>query len=483
MSKVERVSLSPANRWDRFFRRILIAKFKAIGPGKLAVVDADGRHVLGRDSRQETSGLEILVHNPRFYRRVLSGGNLAAAEAWMDGDWTCDDLPGLIRLMIQNLDLADRMDASWGQGRRVFERIGHLLRRNTPKISRKNIEAHYDLGNRMFSLFLDPTMNYSSALFKKIETRGARESLHRAQLNKMEKICQTLALQPGDRLLEIGSGWGSLACYAAKHFGCHVTTTTISQEQYQWVKKRIEVEGLQDQVQLLDQDYRKLDGKFDKIVSVEMIEAVGDRYYPAFFRKCKELLNDNGLLLLQAITIVDQRYQQHLRSVDFICKYIFPGGSLPCVSRLVEVAAKSSEFRLIHLNDFAPHYAETLRRWREKFWQNIEAVKDLGYDDKFVRMWDYYLAYCECGFDERQINVSHLMFAMKNAKFDPELGNGDSRAADSTQLSKFYSDRFPGRRESSLPPTETVESFNSGSAARVFSDEPSSFLNSDGSIL
>lgn len=479
MIETELAEMTPTNRRDRFFRKMLLTRFRPLLQGHLVVIDSDGHHLIGEDGCSQNESPAIYVHNPRFYRRILSGGNLAAAEAFMDRDWSCNDLTRLIRLMIQNLQLTDSLDDSWARGRRFLERMGHWLRRNTLKRSRQNIEAHYDLGNRMFSLFLDPTMNYSSALFKKIDSHGPRESLHRAQLNKMEKICRTLALQPGDHLLEIGTGWGSLACYAAKHFGCKVTTTTISKEQYQWVKKRIEIEGLEDQVTLLDQDYRNLTGKFDKIVSVEMIEAVGDQYYGGFFAKCRDLLTSEGILLLQAITIVDQRYQKHLRSVDFICKYIFPGGSLPCVSRLVDVAAKSSEFRLLNLNDFAPHYAETLRRWREKFWQNIEAIKDLGYDDRFIRMWDYYLAYCESGFDERQINVSHLLFGMKVAKFDPAIAESKLTGAGEQNTFVRTGPRPFADPEFDVPFSPAITMYNSGQVATTFQDQPASILHDD----
>jgi cyclopropane-fatty-acyl-phospholipid synthase len=437
MIQMAQPQLHELQSWDRWFRKLLFAKCRQMIAGQIKVIDADGEHWVGAaqtehaakdasvapgqsSERRPAEEFAVLtVRHPRFYRRLVQGGNLAASEAWMDGDWTVDDLPTLIRIMVRNMNVTDHLDSFWGRARRYLERWGHWLRRNTPRSSRKNIQAHYDLGNEMFQLFLDPTMNYSSAIFQDLRPTANPESLHRAQLTKMDRICRALDLQPQDHLLEIGTGWGSLACYAAKHFGCRVTTTTISREQYDWAVQRVEAEGLGDRVTVLDQDYRALSGRFDKLVSVEMIEAVGDQYYPAFFQKCRSLLTADGVMLLQAITMVDQRYEQHLRSVDFICKYIFPGGSLPCISRLVSVAANSGEFRLVALQDFAEHYAETLRRWRKRFWQNIDAVRQLGYDERFVRMWDYYLAYCEAGFDERQINVSHLLFAAKNAKFDP----------------------------------------------------------------
>jgi cyclopropane-fatty-acyl-phospholipid synthase len=264
-------------------------------------------------------------------------------------------------------------------------------------------------------------MNYSSAIFETLESHGHAESLQKAQNRKMKLLCEALQLSPSDHLLEIGTGWGALACYAAENYGCRVTTTTISREQYSWAVRRVNRDGLQDRVTVLEQDYRCLNGTYDKIVSVEMIEAVGDQFYDTFFRTCQRLLKPDGLMLLQAITIIDQRYATHLKNADFICKYIFPGGSLPCISRLVGSAALSAEMRLVQLSDYAAHYAETLRRWRSRFFQKIEAIRDLGFSERFIRMWDYYLAYCEAAFEERQINLVHALFAQRNSRFNPSV--------------------------------------------------------------
>lgn len=402
----------PATWAQRVCRSALLRRGQRLTGDAIELIDHDDRWEIG-DRRASLSPIRIVVRNPRFYSRVLRGGDLGFAEALMDGDWYCSDLPRLIRMLIRNLDAADKFGGWWSQARKLWERLGHWWRKNTPRRSRTNIRAHYDLGNDFFSLFLDPTMNYSSALFDWSDHSDHPESLHRAQLRKMQRLCETLELSPQDHLLEIGTGWGALACYAAKHFGCQVTTTTISREQYEWACQRVAAEGLQDRVRVLDQDYRDLQGQYDKIISVEMIEAVGDEYYDTFFRQCRRLLKPQGLLLLQAITIVDQRYEKHLRNVDFICKYIFPGGSLPCISRLVGSAAGAAEMRLIQLHDYAADYAETLRRWRRRFWQHAEAIRQLGYDQRFMRMWDYYLAYCEAAFDERQINLVHVLFAQR----------------------------------------------------------------------
>jgi cyclopropane-fatty-acyl-phospholipid synthase len=402
----------PANWWQRTARAALLSRARLLEGDAIELIDHDDRWDIG-DQQASITPIRLVVRNPRFYTRVMRGGDLGFAESLMDGDWSCSDLPRLVRLLIRNMNTTDKFDGVLSRARKFFERLGHWLRRNTPKRSRTNIREHYDLGNDFFSLFLDPTMNYSSAVFDWNDQGDHPESLHRAQLRKMHQLCETLQLGPQDHLLEIGTGWGALACYAAKHFGCRVTTTTISNEQFNWARKRVLAEGLESQVEVLDQDYRTLTGCYDKIVSVEMIEAVGDEFYDTFFQQCQRLLKPEGMLLLQAITIVDQRYQKHLKNVDFICKYIFPGGSLPCISRLVGSAAQAAEMRLVQLHDYAPDYAETLRRWRRRFWQQADAIRDLGYDQRFMTMWDYYLAYCEAAFDERQINLVHALFAQR----------------------------------------------------------------------
>ncbi|MEZ6094297.1 MAG: cyclopropane-fatty-acyl-phospholipid synthase family protein [Pirellulaceae bacterium] len=417
--------------FQRWCRAQLVAKAKVLPQGCVRLIDANGVWNLGEAAswpQQHESSMsapdqllkpiELHIRDPRFYSRMVMGGNLGAAESWMDGDWTCDRLPELIELLVSQPKLLDRYENGAAKLRQVAERIGHWLRRNTRCNSRTNISQHYDLGNTFFELFLDPTMNYSSAVFDELPQYPPRESLHRAQLRKMKRLCDTLQLGPNDHLLEIGTGWGSLACFAAKHYGCRVTTTTISREQFEWARRRVENEGLTDRVTVLEQDYRDLDGQYDKIVSVEMIEAVGDQFYDTFFKKCNRLLRPEGIMLLQAITIVDERYRHHVKNVDFICKHIFPGGSLPCISRLTQAAAMSSSMRVVKLDDYAEHYTETLRRWRERFWDKIESVRSQGYDERFIRMWDYYLAYCQAGFQARQINLVHMLFAKHSSRYD-----------------------------------------------------------------
>jgi cyclopropane-fatty-acyl-phospholipid synthase len=286
-----------------------------------------------------------------------------------------------------------------------FSRAGHWISRNTREGSRKNIAAHYDLSNSLFKLFLDPTMMYSSAVFE-----DESQSLESASIAKLDRICQSLSLRPTDHLVEIGTGWGGMALHAAKNYGCHVTTTTISKEQHAMASQRIQEAGLQDRVTLLMTDYRDLAGQYDKLVSVEMIEAVGDEYLPTYFSTCDRLLKPGGKMLIQAITMPDQRYATYLKSVDFIQKYIFPGGCLPSVGAMQAAVSKGTGLRLTGLFDFAESYAITLRNWRERFFQRITEVRELGFDDRFIRMWEYYLCYCEGAFRERAVGVSHLVW-------------------------------------------------------------------------
>jgi len=272
--------------------------------------------------------------------------------------------------------------------------------------SRDNISAHYDLGNDFFSLFLDPTMMYSSAIFEDVD-RGLDE----AAVAKLDEICHQLELSPGDHLLEIGTGWGGMAIHAAKHYGCRVTTTTISQEQYDYACAAVKREGVADRVTLLLQDYRSLEGQYDKLVSIEMIEAVGHEFYREYFQRCSALLKPTGKMVIQAITMADQRYEQARDSVDFIKRYIFPGGCLPSVAVIADHLARDTDMQMVHLRDITQDYAVTLAHWRSRFMDKLEAVKAMGFDDNFIRMWDYYLCYCEGGFRERIISTVQLAFA------------------------------------------------------------------------
>ena len=283
------------------------------------------------------------------------------------------------------------------------------MNRNTQQGSRKNIAAHYDIGNDLFKIMLDKTMMYSSAIFG-----DENMSLYDAQMNRLDVICKKLDLQASDQLLEIGTGWGTLSIYAAKNYGCHVTTTTISREQYNLTCERVEKEGLSDRITVLIKDYRHLNGKFDKLVSVEMIEAVGHQYYETYFNKCSELLKPTGMMLLQAITISDQQFEAAKTSVDFIKRYIFPGSCIPSVTAMQQAITNSSDLRLYDLKDIGPHYATTLNHWRKNINANMDEIKKLGYSDEFIKMWDFYLCYCEGGFIERVISDVHMLLVKPN---------------------------------------------------------------------
>jgi len=348
----------------------------------------------------------IEVDDARFFEAVVLGGSVGAAESYMDGHWHSDDLTALVRLLVINRDLVDGMEKGLARVGGWLMQGVHWLRRNTRSGSRRNIAAHYDLGNKLFETFLDREhMMYSSALYYSPD-----EILERAQINKLTRLCDKLDLQPDDHLLEIGTGWGGCAIFAALHYGCRVTTTTISREQYLYARARVEELGLEDKVTLLLEDYRDLQGQYDKLISIEMVEAVGHHFINDYFRHCSDLLKPDGLAIFQAITLEDHRYQQALKSVDFIKRYIFPGSFIPCVSVLVNAAA-GAELKLTNLEDIGPSYALTLKAWRERFMSRLDEVKAQGYDERFILMWQFYLCYCEGGFIERSISDVHLLFS------------------------------------------------------------------------
>ena len=347
---------------------------------------------------------EICIHDARFYQRLLLGGSLGAAESYLRGEWSSSDLLTTMRLLVQNMPELASVDRESSHLQRPLRWALRWLHRNNLTGSRRNIAAHYDLSNHFFSLMLDSTMTYSSGLFY-----SQTCSMEEASLAKYKRICDQLQLTSQDRILEIGTGWGGFAIYATRHYGCHVTTTTISQAQYEFTQTRLAESGLQDKIDLRLCDYRKLSGQYDKLVSIEMIEAVGERYLPHYFRTCSQLLSEHGMMMLQAIVMPDMRYRSYRRSIDFIQRYIFPGGFLPSFSAIGESLRDETDLRLVQCDDFGLHYAETLSRWRAKFWANIDGIRTLGFDDRFIRMWHYYLCYCEAGFRERQVGVSQIL--------------------------------------------------------------------------
>ncbi|WP_134677750.1 SAM-dependent methyltransferase [Ectopseudomonas khazarica] len=394
-------------------RRAVLRQLANLRHGLLLV--HEGSEVLHFGTPQSSQRAEIRVNDPAVWGLVAGNGSIGAGEAYIHGYWSTPDLTAVVRIFVANLDVLDAMESGLARlGRPLIQGL-HWLNRNTRQGSRRNIAAHYDLGNDLFEQFLDPTMMYSAAMF----LRGD-DSLQQAQLNKLQRICEKLALQPSDHLLEIGTGWGSMAIYAASQYGCRVTTTTLSREQYAYTERRIREQGLEDRVTLLLEDYRDLEGQYDKLVSIEMIEAVGHRFLPTYFEQCARLLKPEGLMLLQAITIRDQRYEQARQSVDFIQRYIFPGGALPSMHKMLEVISRHTDLNLHHMEDFGLHYARTLRLWRENLSQARQRLERLGYDDYFYRLWEFYLCYCEGGFLERTIGTAQLLLAKPGARPLPQ---------------------------------------------------------------
>jgi cyclopropane-fatty-acyl-phospholipid synthase len=390
--------------------RSLISRLGRLRHGRLDLVDGPRRESFGSITEELPVAARVEVHDPRFYRSVALGGSIGAAEAYADGLWDVDDLTALIRIFSRNEELLSGVEGGLALLRRPLSGLAHAFRANTRVGSRKNIAAHYDLGNEFFSTFLDPTMMYSCAVFP-----DESSSLEAAQIHKVDRLCRKLDLQPGDRVLEIGSGWGYFAQHAAGVYGCNVVTTTISRRQQALVERRLRTAGLGDRVTVLALDYRDLAaaslGRYDKLVSIEMIEAVGHRYLPLYFETISEMLEPHGLAAIQAIVIADQRYDDYRRSVDFIQRHIFPGGLLPSVARMSECIRQATDLRLMDLEDITAHYPETLRRWRESFLRQGRRLEEMGMDSRFQRLWDYYFCYCEGGFLERVIGDVQLLLA------------------------------------------------------------------------
>ena len=394
-------------RLDQLAKRILIKRLEYLQYGSINLVE-DGKSQLfgGNASNSTLKKINVTLHvkDSQFYGEVVFGGSIGAGEAYMQGYFECDNLTNLIRLMVRNQSLLDDIESSFAKITSPIQAWLHRINKNTQVGSRRNISAHYDLGNDFFKLMLDPTMMYSSAIFE-----TSKQSLEEASLAKLKRICKKLDLKSSDHVIEIGTGWGGFAIYAAQHYGCKITTTTISQAQYQLALERIKEVGLEDKIEVLLSDYRNLTGKYDKLVSIEMIEAVGYQFYDTYFKACGNLLKQNGIMLLQAITITDQRYASAIKSVDFIQRYIFPGSCIPSVTAMLNSITKSSDMRLFDLEDIGPHYATTLARWRDNFFSNISEIRALGYPEAFILMWDFYLCYCEGGFEERALGDVHML--------------------------------------------------------------------------
>ncbi len=414
---VYKPELSSSNRTRRSLalgaRRMLQNRLVALSDGHVVIEDPWGRWSAGDTGH---APVEVQIHDPRFYLDLVLGGSLGAGRAYIDGTWSSSDLTGLLRVFARNAELTDGLEGGIASFARALDWLRHRLRSNTLSGSRRNIAEHYDLGNDFFKLFLDNTMTYSAGIFETSDT-----SLEQASVAKLDRICRKLALAPEDHVLEIGTGWGSFAIHAAANYGCRVTTTTISKEQLGLAQQRVHAAGLDDQIDILYCDYRNLDGRFDKLVSIEMVEAVGHKYLPTYFGKCASLLRDGGAMLIQGITMPDQRFAQYLRSSDFIRKYVFPGSCCPSISAMLGAVSSATDLTLVHLEDIGPHYATTLSRWRENVHKNRDAALALGYPSRFLRLWDFYLCYCEAGFRERYIGDVQMMLHKPGCRAQPFL--------------------------------------------------------------
>ncbi|MFN0052312.1 MAG: class I SAM-dependent methyltransferase [Planctomycetales bacterium] len=412
--------------FDRWARRLVTERLAGLQRGEVVLHETGGRTALGESDELRVT---LQVHRPRFFRSAVLGGTLSVAASYLRGDWDCDDLTKLFRIFARNRASSDRLDRGLARLTSLWHRGYHWWHANSRRGSRANIAAHYDLGNDFYRLWLDETLAYSSGIFPSPEA-----SLQAASVEKFDRVCRKLDLRSSDRLLEIGTGWGGFALHAARHYGCQVTTTTISRNQFDVAQQRIDAAGLAERVRLWQRDYRDLAGQYDKLASIEMIEAVGHRYLAQYFQQCGRLLTPDGSLVLQAIVMPEQGYEQYLHSVDFIPRYVFPGGCLPSLGAMLSAAGRASDLRLVHVEDFAPHYAETLRRWRRNFHARLDDVRQLGHTEEFIRLWNYYLCYCEAAFDERCVGVVQVQFDKPECRRDPLREEGTANRRETVPL-------------------------------------------------
>jgi cyclopropane-fatty-acyl-phospholipid synthase len=410
--------------FDRFLRQQLLGQLRFLRHGRLQLVDHRGQLEFGEAAAIHPDlQIRIEILDRAFYRAVATNGSVGAGEAYADGLWRCDDLVGLAQLLVRNRDVLDGMETGIARLGGMAMRAWHALRRNTRGGSRRNIAAHYDLGNDFFALFLSPDLMYSSAIWTE-----ESDTLETSSTRKLERICRKLDLKPADRVLEIGTGWGGFVLHAAQHYGCHVTTTTISREQHARASARVLAEGVGAHVDLLLEDYRDLRGQYDKLVSIEMVEAIGAPNLDTYFSQLAALLRPGGLALLQAITIEDHRYAQALKSVDYIKRHVFPGSFIPSINALLASKTRASDLALIQMEDFGHSYALTLKAWRERFMTQLPKVRAQGFDERFIRQWEFYLAYCEGGFREGATGVAQLLLAKpgsRRAALLPEIERAD----------------------------------------------------------
>jgi cyclopropane-fatty-acyl-phospholipid synthase len=411
-----RPSLVPSKLgWrDQFIRKVVHERLSGIREGRLEILDQGERYSFGDSNGLSTLSATIEIHHPRALRDTALAGTVGAGGAYIDGLWSCDDLPALFRIFLLNQDVLFGMERGWARGSQMVQSLLHSLRRNNRKGSRHNIEAHYDVGNDFFKLILDETLTYSCGIFEREDA-----DLQEASIAKYDRACRKLQIRPEDHILEIGTGWGGFAIHAARNYGCRVTTTTISRKQYELASKRVHEAGLDDRITLLLEDYRDLEGRYDKLVSIEMIEAVGHSFYDTYFGTCSRLLKPQGMMFLQAITMADQHYEWARRSVDFIKRFIFPGSTIPSVTAICQSATRATDLRLFHLEDITAHYVTTLRRWRERLLSRKNEVRSLGYSEAFLRAWDFYFSYCEAGFQERYIGDVQMLLVKPDCRREP----------------------------------------------------------------
>ena len=391
------------------FKNGLKKKLSHLNVGCISVVDGVDKFSFG-DTGSELR-VNVQVHSQEFYVMTGSGGAMGIAEAYILGYWTSDDVVMLMRIILRNRSIMLSLNDGFAKILSPINKLIHRSRQNTLKGSKENILAHYDLSNDFYKLWLDPTMTYSCAYFKDTNT-----TLEDASIEKLDRMCRKLKLSEKDNILEVGTGWGSFSIHAAKNYGCSITTTTISDAQYEYAKARVLEEGLESKINVINKDYRKLDGQYDKIVSIEMIEAVGYEYISEYFRKLSSLLKPDGLMALQGITYNDQNFDTYKDSVDFIKKYIFPGSCLISISQIIDVIKNKTDLSMIDMEDITRHYAETLNRWRKNFMSVLPEVKEMGYSKAFINMWEFYFLYCEAGFLERNIGDVQMVFAKSGAR-------------------------------------------------------------------
>ena len=400
-----------SGRKYKVWEKIFVEKIESIRNGRLILSTESEDYEFGR-TKNGFPDAKIRVLDPIFFRKACLGGSLGVADSYSNGDWASEDLVTVFRLFVKNIDCLDGIEGGYAFLFNKLSRLAYkLLNKNTIKGSHRNISLHYDLGNDFYELMLDPTMTYSCGIFESEKT-----TLQEAQEAKYDAIIDKLELKPEHKVLEIGTGWGGFAVRAAKQCGCRVTTTTISKMQFEYAANRVQSSDLEDRITLLNSDYRHLKDKFDRVVSIEMIEAVGHEYLPKFFGKISDLLEQNGAALIQGITMPDHRYAKYLREVDYVRTRVFPGSCVPSASAMIAASVKATDLRPVSLRDFGYHYSRTLREWRLRFKQNEEKINSLGYDEAFRRAWEYYLCYCEAGFEEGYTGDVHLLLTKPGCK-------------------------------------------------------------------